>query len=178
MAKKNTPKFEHAVPVTSGLKNPILRAVSKAVEIPSGEKSHEGLSEELVQLLEIMLDTMVKEEGIGIAAPQVGVNLRVALAVLNPHTRQKKMITMINPEISKKSLRTGEGEEGCLSLRGKWGKVDRALSLTVTYFDEHFQKQVLELEGLNARIIQHEVDHLDGTLFWDRVKEVIADGEE
>ena len=150
------------IPITSGLDNPILRTVSKPVE-----KVDKGL----LKLIDDMHLTMKKEDGIGIAAPQVGVNLRLALAKLNPSTKDVKIIVMINPEISNKSLREATDQEGCLSLRKKWGNVSRAERLTVTYLDENWEKQKLNLVDLNARIIQHEVDHLDGILFWDRVKE-------
>lgn len=150
------------VPVTSGLKNPILRAISKPIE---------KVTPEIKKLIQVMKVTMEKEEGIGIAAPQVDVNLRLALVKLNPNSREEKIITMINPEILQKSLRTETGDEGCLSLRGKWGAVERAFSLTVKFLDPKWQEHVLKLDALNARIVQHEVDHLEGILFWDRVKE-------
>lgn len=121
--------------------------------------------------------TMKKDQGIGIAAPQVGVNLRVALAKLNPNTKEEKIITMINPEILQRSFRTQKDQEGCLSLRGKWGEVERSESLTVIFFDENWIENRLNLSQLNARIIQHEVDHLDGILFWDRVKDREKDEE-
>ena len=150
------------VPVTSGLKNPVLRKISKHVE---------SLTPEIQKLIADMHATMKKEQGIGIAAPQIGVNLRVALAKLNPATKQEKIITMINPAIISRSMQMEIGEEGCLSLRGKWGKVERSLHLRVRFFDEKWKTHELHLESLNARIIQHEIDHLDGVLFWDRVVE-------
>lgn len=202
------------VPVTSGLDNPILRAVSKPVENfaerlnlklvqkpveklteklvgkpvqkpvlnlagksveksaeKSMEKSSGDTAAEISKLLKIMHATMKKDQGIGIAAPQVGVNLRIALAKLNSNTKDEKIITMVNPEILNRSLRTQKDQEGCLSLREKWGEVTRSESLTVVFFDENWTENRLHLSGLNARIIQHEVDHLDGILFWDRVKD-------
>lgn len=149
------------VPITSGLVNPILRKLSQPVE---------KVTSEIRDLISVMHATLKKEEGIGIAAPQVGVNLRLALAKLNSGTEKERIITMINPEIIKRSLRMESAEEGCLSLRGKWGKVSRATLLTVKFRDENWKEHVLHLDFLNARVIQHEVDHLDGILFWDRVE--------
>lgn len=148
--------------ITSGLDHPILREISK----PVGK-----VDEALLQLIADMHVTMKKEEGIGIAAPQVGVNLRLALAKLNPSAKKPNIIVMINPVITKRSMREATDQEGCLSLRGMWGNVARSESLTVTYRDAEWKEVTLELKDLNARIIQHEVDHLDAVLFWDRVKE-------
>ncbi|MEK7545139.1 MAG: peptide deformylase [Patescibacteria group bacterium] len=150
------------IPITSGLDNSILREVSKPVK---------KVDEALVELIADMHVTMKKEQGIGIAAPQVGVNLRLALAKLNPSAKKPNIIVMINPEITKRSMREQTDQEGCLSLREMWGSVARSESLTVTYRDADWEEMTLDLHGLNARIIQHEVDHLDGILFWDRVKE-------
>jgi peptide deformylase len=123
----------------------------------------------LKKLIRDMRETMDIEDGIGIAAPQVGVNIRMALAKLNPGTNHENIIVMINPEIIKHAEEKEEHEEGCLSLRKKWGKVPRWTSLTVKYHNQKMESVALGLDGLNARIIQHEIDHLDGKLFIDRV---------
>ena len=148
------------LPITSGADNSILRTVSAPI------KKVDRLLEKLIR---DMHETMNLADGIGIAAPQVGVNFRLALAKLNPGTKHENVIVMINPEILTHSRDKASHEEGCLSLRGKWGSVPRFTSLTVMFFNKKMEKVVLSLDGLNARIIQHEIDHLDAKLFIDRV---------
>lgn len=148
------------LPITSGADNPILRAISTPVK---------QVDKKLEKLIRDMRVTMDAEDGIGIAAPQVDVNLRLALARLNPGTAHETIITMINPEIISHAKTKEENEEGCLSLRKKWGSVPRYQSLTVQFYNKKMEKITLALTGLNARIIQHEIDHLDGKLFIDRV---------
>lgn len=115
-----------------------------------------------------MVDTMNQSNGLGIAAPQVGVNLRIFIARLNYGSSAEIIIPMVNPEIIESSKTLEEGEEGCLSLPGRFGIVPRLKALTVTYADQKGSKNTLHLEGLNARIVQHETDHIDGKLFIDR----------
>lgn len=148
------------LPITSGAENEILRTVSKPVK---------HVDKKLEKLIRDMRETMDKEDGIGIAAPQVGVNLRLALAKLNPGGENETIITMINPEILTHAREKEENDEGCLSLRKKWGAVPRYQSLTVQFFNKKMERVTLALTSLNARIIQHEIDHLDGKLFIDRV---------
>lgn len=148
------------LPITSGADNPILRTVCKPVK---------GVDKKLEKLVRDMHVTMDVEDGIGIAANQVGITMRLALVRLNPGSDHENVITMINPEILTHSRDKDEVEEGCLSLRKKWGTVPRYKSLTVQFFNKKMEKITLSLTGLNARIVQHEVDHLDGKLFIDRV---------
>ncbi len=149
------------LPITSGADNTILRTISSPIK---------AMDKKLQKLITDMHITMDAEDGIGIAAPQVGVNLRLALAKLNPGTKDELVIVMINPEILTHTDKKESNEEGCLSLRGKWGSVPRYQSLTVQFFNKKMEKVTLALKGLNARIIQHEIDHLDGKLFIDRVE--------
>lgn len=149
------------LPITSGADNTILRTISSPIK---------AMDKKLQKLITDMHITMDAEDGIGIAAPQVGVNLRLALAKLNPGTKNELVIVMINPEILTHTDKKESNEEGCLSLRGKWGSVPRYQSLTVQFFNKKMEKVTLALKGLNARIIQHEIDHLDGKLFIDRVE--------
>lgn len=149
------------LPITSGADNTVLRTVSSPVK---------SVDKKLQKLINDMHVTMDAEDGIGIAAPQVDVNLRLALAKLNPGTKNELVIVMINPEILTHAKSQESNEEGCLSLRGKWGSVPRYTSLTVQFFNKKMEKVTLALKGLNARIIQHEIDHLDGKLFIDRVE--------
>jgi len=92
------------------------------------------------------------------------------LVKLNPGTKNENIVTMINPEIITHSVKKESAEEGCLSLRRKWGSVPRWVSLTVQFYNKKMEKVTLALTDLNARIVQHEVDHLDAKLFIDRVE--------
>ena len=151
------------LPVTKGADNPILRTASSPVK---------KIDKKLKKLAQDMADTMMELNGVGIAAPQVGVNLQLALARLNVDTKREVLLVLINPEILQNSEHALDMEEGCLSLPGKWGSVPRGDSLTVTFQNLKGEQQTLHLEEFNARIIQHEVDHLNGMLFIDRAKKV------
>lgn len=149
--------------VEKGPKNKILRTESIPVK---------KIDKKLKKLIKDMEDTMFDLNGVGIAAPQVGINLRLALARLNVDTKNELIITLINPVISNQSKEMVDMEEGCLSLPGKWGSTPRHVSLTVTFETIKGDKQTLFLEDFNARIIQHEVDHLNAGLFIDHAHEV------
>lgn len=151
------------IPVEQGPKNTILRTVSKPVKV---------FNAELRKFAEEMTKTMWHENGVGIAAPQCGKNIRMAIVMLNPGTEKEIVFPMVNPEILELSEEMEDGEEGCLSLRGFWGKVKRHSFLMVRFQNLKGQEQTLALEHFNARIIQHEVDHLDGKLFIDRAHEI------
>lgn len=122
---------------------------------------------DLVSLASDMSKTMIADKGIGLAAPQIGQNIR--LIVVN--TKAGPQI-MFNPEIVKKSLRQEWGEEGCLSIPGVFGNVRRYRFVECSFFDGGGKKQTAKAEGLLARVIQHEIDHLDGILFIDKAKDI------
>ncbi len=124
-------------------------------------------TDKMQQLIDNMIATMWHADGIGIAAPQVGVGLRLCIV-----TNGKEAIPLINPKITKRSLRRETMEEGCLSVPGYYGPVRRAIRLDLKAFDRMGQPIAFSAEGLPARIVQHELDHLDGTLFIDRSKNV------
>ena len=151
------------IPVEKGPKNTILRTVSKPVKV---------FSAELRKFADEMTKTMWHENGVGIAAPQCGKNIRMAIVRLNPSEKNEIVFPIVNPEILDPSEELEDGEEGCLSLPGVWGKVKRHAALTVRFQNLKGQQQTLLLEHFNARIIQHEVDHLDGKLFIDRAHEI------
>ncbi|QQR54378.1 peptide deformylase [Candidatus Peregrinibacteria bacterium] len=151
------------IPVEQGKENTILRTVSKPVK---------NFTPELRKFAEEMTKTMHFEKGVGIAAPQCGKNIRMAIVMLNPGQKNEIVFPIVNPEILELSEEMEDGEEGCLSLRGFWGKVKRHSFLTVRFQNLKGQEQTLTLEHFNARIIQHEVDHLDGKLFIDRAHEI------
>jgi peptide deformylase len=114
-----------------------------------------------------MIDTMYTYGGVGLAAPQVGVNRRIIIVDPSAGDDAKELRVMINPKIIASS---GEvfGEEGCLSLPGRRGEVKRNETVTVEFFNIDGTKQLLFASGFLAVIIQHEIDHLSGILFIDR----------
>jgi peptide deformylase len=133
----------------------VLRAV--AAPVPKITKKTQFLIDDMVRI-------MRKASGIGLAAPQVGVSTR--LIVIAPD--DMKPLALINPRIIKAE---GEqvGQEGCLSIPGLYGDVLRSSYIEVEAVDRRGNLITLELEGLPARVVQHEVDHLDGVLFTDKV---------
>lgn len=141
--------------------NKILR--EKSININPEEIN----DKELKTLFEDMILTMVEKDGVGLAAPQIGKNIR--LIVVNT---KNGPVGMINPIFTKKSWSKEWGEEGCLSVPNTFGKVRRHKRVTCVYLDENGQKKKIEAKGFYARILQHEVDHLDAILFIDKAKDV------
>lgn len=124
---------------------------------------------ELRKLAERMFDAMYEEGGVGLAAPQVGIEQK--LLVLNPAGDRADRTgerVMLNPRITRKKGREF-GEEGCLSFPGIHAEVERWVEITVTYQDLDGKEQTLAADGWLARIVQHELDHLEGVLFVDRL---------
>jgi peptide deformylase len=118
-------------------------------------------------LIADMFETMYAEEGVGLAAPQVGVSDRII--VVDPHEEGIEPFALINPEIRAHSEETERAEEGCLSIPGLKEIVERSWEVAVAGLDPQGNPVQLQAEGLLARILQHEIDHLDGILFFDRV---------
>jgi peptide deformylase len=118
------------------------------------------------KLLEDMLETMYDANGIGIAAPQVGESVRIFIA-----ESSEGPIALVNPVFTKKSWKTLKGEEGCLSVPGKYDKLRRCKSVTISALTAEGKEVSFSAEGFFARILQHELDHLDGFLYIDRVAE-------
>lgn len=120
-------------------------------------------------ILENMFDTMHAEGGVGLAAPQIGISKRLIVIEL-----QKERLALVNPEIlSFKGRETGT--EGCLSIPGVWGEVERAAQVEVKGLNEEGREVMLRAKGYLARALQHEVDHLEGILFIDRATRVVRD---
>jgi peptide deformylase len=136
--------------------NEVLRTPAAVVEKVT--KRHVKLAENLVRI-------MKEANGVGIAAPQVGVSERII--VIAP---ERKPIVLVNPTIVEKSG-SQIGEEGCLSIPGLYGDVERFLSVTVEAYDIKGRPVDYDMEGYAAVIVQHEIDHLDGILFIDKVDE-------
>lgn len=123
-------------------------------------------------LLDNMLQTMNAAEGVGLAAPQVGVSLRVIVVDVGDGP-----IELINPEIVE-SAGAEIATEGCLSIPGMCGEVERCTAVTVQGIDRHGKSVSIQGNGLLARAFQHEIDHLDGVLFIERAKSVFRDHQE
>lgn len=147
--------------------NKILREKAKRINDPK--------SSEIKVLIKKMAEAMFAEpDGIGIAAPQVGFGLRIFL-VAKDILRKRKIadfLVFINPIIKNTSSKKGKDVEGCLSVRGYYGEVARPEKITVEYFDESGKKHIRGASGLFARVIQHELDHLEGILFTDKAKNI------
>jgi peptide deformylase len=143
-----------------------------AVALPV-EKFH---SEELRVLLTDMRDTMAHLNGAGLAAPQIGVGLRVVIFGVKsnpryPDAEEVPDTVLINPTIEPLSKEIDEGWEGCLSVPGMRGWVPRWKHVRYSGKDEHGKRFVREVQNFHARVVQHECDHLDGVLYPMRIKD-------
>ena len=129
----------------------------------------------LQTLVEDMVETMRVAPGVGLAAPQVGISERVVVIEFGHEDDEdipKQLYVLVNPEIVKMSDETVRGLEGCLSVPGLVGSVDRAKVVTVRAQDQQGKKIKVRAVGWLARIFQHEIDHLDGVLYTDRAVEI------
>ena len=142
--------------------DPVLRKKAEPVE---------RFDTEIRDLVEQMRRIMRENSGVGLAAPQAGVSLRVAVFEIPRENESPLEFVLINPEIVERDGDI-EFEEGCLSVPGVFERVKRARWVVVKGSDEHGEEHVFEAEGLVARAVQHEMDHLDGVLFIDRVGSV------
>ncbi|MBO8437746.1 MAG: peptide deformylase [Bacteroidetes bacterium] len=132
---------------------------------------------ELPKLIKDMYETLERSEGIGLAAPQVGLPIRLLILDLNPlsdiYPQYKGVLkTMINAHIEETDGSPVSREEGCLSLPGIHESVTRKEKIKVTYLDENFEQHTEWFEGYMARVIQHEYDHLEGRLFIDHLSPI------
>ena len=134
--------------------DPVLRTETKEVE---------EVTDKTRELLDNMQETMYDANGVGLAAPQIGISKAITVIDVG-----NELLELINPEIIEKSDKTYVDEEGCLSIPGQTGKVERAYKITVKALDRTGKEFELEAEGLSARAIQHELDHLSGVLFIDK----------
>ena len=130
-------------------------------------------NDRLFTLLEDMHDTLTEAHGAGLAAPQVGILRRLALVMVE----DESFLEIINPEII---AREGEqdGAEGCLSVPGKYGMVKRPMVVTVKFQDRHGEWHERTAEGFTARAFCHEIDHLDGVIYVDKMEREIFPGDE
>lgn len=150
------------LPIVTGEDSPVLRR--KAEKVPA-------VTKEIQRLIKDMQETVEHAEGAGLAAPQIGQSLRVCIAMING-----KHTPLINPEITWKSDETETAEEGCLSLPGIWLPVTRSVAISVAYLNAKGKAEERKFEGFSARVVQHEVDHLDGILILDRQISIASGG--
>jgi peptide deformylase len=154
--------------------HPVLRARAKALD-PGAIKSPR-----VQQLIDDMFETMQEYQGVGLAAPQIHESVRVFVAGFPPRSRRDDddeededmdvpLMAMINPEITPVGDAKVEDWEGCLSIPDIRGRVPRARSIEVRAYDRTGRRITLRANGFTARVIQHETDHLDGVLFFDRM---------
>lgn len=145
--------------------HPVLRQKARPIE------KHELKDPLMQKLIDDMIDTMHEYSGIGLAAPQVHESLRLFVAHLDPDGRADgDPVAIINPEISVIGKQIVEGWEGCLSIPDIRGLVPRAFHISVVALDRHGKRIEFEAKDYPARVIQHETDHLDGILFFDRMR--------
>lgn len=138
----------------------------------------EKITPDILKLMDDMLDTMYEEDGIGLAAPQVDLSIRVI--VMDVEERDEKTgrgnpIKMINPEIIAKSEEKTGMEEGCLSLPTMRVDVSRPEQVTVRYMDENGETLEMDADDLLAKCVQHEIDHLNGVLIFDYLSSLKRD---
>lgn len=122
------------------------------------------VTDEIRTLAEDMFETMIATDGVGLAGPQIGKNIRIFVAIADDDVRR----VFINPQIIKTSEELSDYDEGCLSIPQVYETIRRPAKVTVQAINEHGKPFTLEADGLLARIIQHEYDHLEGILFIDR----------
>lgn len=150
--------------------NAIIHSVSKDVV--------DVFSEETKRIIADLVDTMRAEDLIGMAAPQIGANVRIFVTEIRETTYRKedvdKLRVFINPKILSLSERTSEGYEGCGSVASAqfFGPVVRPEEVTITALNEAGEEIIFTATGLLARVIQHEIDHLDGVLFHEKISDM------
>jgi peptide deformylase len=147
------------LPIVIGEGNPVLHAKTKNVKT---------ITKDILALISDMQETVKAAKGAGLAAPQVGRSERLCLALLG-----KKMMPLINPKIMMMSKEQSIAEEGCLSLPEIWIQVARSEEIVVSFLTPEGKARELKLVGWDARVAQHEIDHLDGVLITDRRKEMV-----
>ncbi|MBW8309574.1 MAG: peptide deformylase [Candidatus Paracaedibacteraceae bacterium] len=139
--------------------DPRLRIKAKAVE---------KVDDEIRQLMDDMLETMYNNDGMGLAAPQVGVDKRVIVMDLNAGTNEEPLVfCMANPEVLWASTETETTPQGCLSVPEVHASVTRPAKVNIRYLDRNNQQLEIEADGVLATCVQHEIDHLNGVLFID-----------
>ncbi len=144
--------------------NDVLRRKAKPVE---------NFDDDLRSLVDDMVETMREAPGVGLAAPQIGISKQLIVVEFGDEEDEaipKQLYVVANPEITSQSAETASGIEGCLSVPGVVGEVDRASVVTVKGQDAYGKKFKIRASGWLARIFQHEIDHVNGVLYTDRAE--------
>ena len=145
--------------------HPVLRQRTRVVD------KHEIRTPEFQKLIDDMIETMEEYSGIGLAAPQVHESVRLFVAVLDSDDEgESEPTALINPEITPVGNEVVEGWEGCLSIPDIRGRVPRATRIKVSALNREGKRIEIDAHDFPARVIQHETDHLDGILFFDRMQ--------
>jgi peptide deformylase len=149
--------------------HPVLRAKARAID--PGQIA----TPRVQQLIDDMFETMLEYQGVGLAAPQVHESLRLFVAGFSPDeddepARGVPKMALINPEITPVGDEVVEDWEGCLSIPDIRGRVPRSRQISVRAYDRRGKRIEIKASGFTARVIQHETDHLDGVLFFDRMR--------
>src|SRR5215216_6250109 len=145
--------------------HPVLRQKARAIE------KHELKSAAMQHFIDDLLETMKEYSGVGLAAPQVHADVRLFVAHLDTEGRaESEPLVIVNPEIEVVGGETIDGWEGCLSIPDSRGRVPRAAQITLTALDRNGRRITISANDFPARVIQHETDHLDGVLFFDRMR--------
>ena len=145
--------------------DPVLRKMCLPIENIDGE---------LVTLAENMVETTLAAPGVGLAANQIGLPWRMFVVNLGVETEKENLVSVINPEIT--AMEGSEpGEEGCLSIPDVLAEVNRATQIEIKGYDLDGNEVCYEAEGYLARAFQHEMDHLNGILFWDNIGKMKRD---
>jgi peptide deformylase len=155
-------------------------AIREIVTLPQPILRHKAhkvtdFGPDIQSLADDMVETMRLAPGVGLAAPQVGESIRLIVVEFGDEEDEEvppKLYVMANPEITRASQDTLVGTEGCLSIPGVQGDVERALTVTVKGLNRHGKPMTVKAKGWLARIFQHEIDHLDGILFVDRAEKL------
>ncbi len=151
---------------------PILRYGEAVLHRPADPV--DAMTPEIDRLIDDLIETMYAAPGIGLAAPQVGVPLRIFVVDLSVGRQASDLVVLINPEFLERDGMQLE-EEGCLSVPGFTATVARPARVVVKGFDRSWRERQLEATGLLARAVQHEMDHLEGRLFVDRLRGIKRD---
>jgi peptide deformylase len=144
--------------------HPVLRAKARALE-PA-----EITAPAFQKLIDDMIETMIEYHGVGLAAPQIHEPLRLFVAVIGDEEGDSNPVAIVNPQITPVGSETVDDWEGCLSIPDIRGRVPRAREIKVRALDRNGARLELRAHDYAARVIQHETDHLDGVLFFDRMK--------
>jgi len=168
---------------------PIVFLPARVLRTPARELSIGEISSAATRrLIAAMKQTLAgAPDGVGLAAPQIGADFRIFLvseearhigetdgAAIGGERRRWDHIAFINPVLTKRSRRKSVMAEGCLSVPGRFGEVARAEKISLAWFDEHGKKHGRGFSGFFGRVIQHELDHLDGMLITDRARKLIS----